>query len=321
MQILDHAWHQAHSYRLHALPAEFWFVETGYRTWYDDQRPRPDNFRGFLSVFGVCAHDFDLILCHLDQWCDTRFPLRGMPYRLINLLAAQRYPGVPRVAIMHGTPDDEINRQCVLTLLANTPGGPPFMVCNSRQAAQEWGLGIDRSRAIIHGYDVDEFWSSTTRRQQVITICSGGNISREYHGIPLLERIKAEIPVTWIGTRGDMDFLPDYQAYREYLATTLIYLHTGQRSPMPGGRTEAMLSGCCIVTTDNHDIGSIIEHGYSGFVSNDASELIDILKGLLADPKLAYQIGKRGRAVAREAFCKDRYVSDWLDLISQLGGG
>ena len=78
-----------------------------------------------------------LVLSHLDNWCDVRYPLRAMPYRLVNLLAARHYPDVPRVAIMHGTPDDEGNRAGILNLLARTPGGAPFLVCNSRQAVDE----------------------------------------------------------------------------------------------------------------------------------------------------------------------------------------
>lgn len=321
LRILDHAWHQTHSYRLHALPAEFWFLETGYRTWDESQRPRPANFQGFLDPLEVGDYAFDLILCHLDQWCDTRYPLRALPYRLVNLAALHHFPGVPRVAIMHGTPDDGGNHKRIMTLLDNTPGGAPFLVCNSQAAYDGWGLGPERSRAIIHGYDVDEFWSEKTRRLEIITVCSGGEMSREYHGIPLLERIRRDVPVTWIGARGDRDFFPDYRAYREYLATALIYLHTGKRSPMPGARTEAMLSGCCIVTTDNHDVGDFVDHGHSGFIADSAGELIDILCELLADPSRAYEVGQRGREAARAMFAQDRYVAEWLTLIAELTEG
>jgi len=315
LRILDHAWHQAHSYRLHALPADFWYYQIGPRTWNVALRPMPPNFRGFVCDYR--RGEFDVILMHLDQWCDHRFPLRGMPYRIMNLIARENSPGTPRICIMHGTPDSEENRQRILKLIANTPGGPPFVVCNSRQAQAEWG--IERSRAIIHGYDVDEFWSERTRRVQVITVCSGGYMSRSYHGIPLLERIRREVPVTWIGERGDLPTFSSYREYREYLSTALVYLHTGQRSPMPGARTEAMLSGCCVVSTDNHDISDYIEHGVNGFITNDAEEMIGTLKALLAEPERAYSIGRWGRETARACFSKERYVAEWMELLGELG--
>lgn len=316
LQILDHAWHQVHSYRLHALPAEFWYLDVGYRGWKESIRPKPVNFRGLVTENDCPAPD--LIISHLDNWCDGRYPLRGLPYRLVNLFAAQAFPYVPRVAIMHGTPDDEDNRQRILHMLANTPGGPPFLVCNSKQAWQEWDLGFVRSHAIIHGYNVDEFWSERTRRSEVVAVCSGGDMSREYHGIPLLERVMREVPVTWIGARGNKSPLPDYLRYRHYLATSLIFIHTGQRSPMPGARTEAMLSGCCVVTTNNHDAADYIEHGRTGFLADSAAEMIGILKGLLRDPRRAYKVGQMGREAAREHFNSRRFVSEWLALIKRL---
>lgn len=317
LKILDHAWHQVHSYRLHALPAEFYYLRVGHRGWDKRIRPKPARFRGFVSS-DECPRP-NLVLSHLDNWCDERVPLRATPYRIVNLVASKLWPDVPRVAIMHGSPDNEENRRKLVRLLDNTPGGSPFLVCNSHQAYEEWGLGPERSRAIIHGYTVDEFWSKKTRRLEIVTVCSGGNISRVYHGIPLLERIKREIPITWIGKTGDIEKLPNYTAYREYLASVLIYLHTGQGSPMPGARTEAMLSGCCVVSTDNHDARDYIQHGYTGFLSNDAGALIDTLAMLLQDPRSAYEVGRNGREAAKEFFDSQRFVADWMALMEQLG--
>lgn len=304
-----------------ALPdTEFYYLAVGHRGWDVHIRPRPTNFKGFVPVED-CPRP-DLVLCHLDNWCDDRVPLRATPYRIVNLVASRLWPDVPRVVIMHGSPDDADNRFKILRLLDNTPGGPPFMVCNSQQAYHEWGLGPERSRAIIHGYTVDEFFSERTRRLEVITVCTGGNISREYHGIPLLERIQREVPVTRIGGRSaDIAKMSSYLQFRQYLASALIYLHTGQRSPMPGARSEAMLSGCCVVSTDNHDAGAYIRHGHTGFLSNNAGALIDTLAMLLRDPRTAYEIGRNGREAAREFFDSRRFASDWLKLFEYLGAG
>lgn len=315
LRILDHAWHQPHSYRLHALPATFDYYLVGSRTWDERVRPVPPNWRGF-----VCDPDpaeYDLILSHIDNWVD-RSPLRATPFRVMNLIA-KGAPGVPRVCIMHGTPDNEENRQNITRILDDAPGGAPFMVCNSQQAYEDWGLGPERSRAIIHGYDVDEFWSSNRRTICAITVCSAGEISRSYHGVPLLERIRRDVPVVWCGENGDIPPFPSYEQYREWLATSLIYVHTGQRSPMPGGRTEAMLSGCCVVSTSNNDADTYIEHGETGFLCDTAVEMIETLKMLLAEPEQAYRVGKRGREAARVLFAADCFIADWMRLLDDLG--
>jgi glycosyltransferase involved in cell wall biosynthesis len=81
-----------------------------------------------------------------------------------------------------------------------------------------------------------------------------------------------------------------------------------------------MLSGCCIVTTSNNDADKYIEHGETGFLCDTADEMIETLKTLLADPRQAYLVGKRGREAARSFFHKDRFVEDWLTLLDDLGG-
>lgn len=194
------------------------------------------------------------------------------------------------------------------------------MVCNSEQAYEDWGLGPERSRAIIHGYDVDEFISSRKRDFFALTVCSAGRISREYHGVPFLERVKRSVPeLLWMGLNGDLPYCESYDEYRELLSEVLIYVHTGQASPMPGARTEAMLSGCCVVTTSNNDASKYIRHGDTGYLCDTAEEMIDTLKMLLANPRLAYQVGKRGREAARLHFHKDRYVAEWIALLHDLG--
>ena len=315
LKFLDHAWHQAHSYRLHALPATFeYFVPLGVRYWEPSIRPMPDNFLGYVERPDLAT--YDVILSHVDNWCD-RAALRGTPFRIMNLIGMEA--NAVRVCIMHGTPDDEGNRQRIARMFELSPGGPPFMVCNSEQAYRDWGFGPERSRAIIHGYDVDEFWSSNERRVWAVTVCSAGEISRTYHGVPLLERIRQDVPVIWVGKCGDLPYFDSYAAYREFLANSLIYVHTGQRSPMPGARTEAMLSGCCVVTTFNNDADRYVEHGVTGFLCDTAAEMIETIQVLLADPQQAYRVGKRGREAARDFFHKDRLVADWLALLDELG--
>ena len=80
-----------------------------------------------------------------------------------------------------------------------------------------------------------------------------------------------------------------------------------------------MLSGCCVVTTSNHDAGEFIEHGETGFLCDSAAEMAETVKMLLADPRRAYLVGRRGREVARTLFDKKRFVADWLALLGDLG--
>ena len=321
LRILDHPWHAVHLYRLHALPAHFSLL-TGVQPWLwkDEQRPRPDNFDGGIAREDVDG-SFDLALCHLDQWVD-RFPERGLPFRTMRVVAREH--GIPLVCIMHGTPSDAKNRRAVLELLGDLP-----CVCNSHQAAREWDgrefridrHGLPQFRPIIHGYDVNEFWSEPLKRRRriVLSVCSGGSISGWYHGTPLLERLVRELPLEWMGPFGNRDWLPDYRSYREILASSLIYFSPTRRAPMPGARTEAMLSGCCVVSVPGNDFDEMICDTVDGVIVETYEEALTMLRHLLDCPGEAYEIGKRGRKRARELFGKERFVRDWMEYLGELG--
>lgn len=321
VRILDHPWHLVHLFRLHALPARFSLLE-GVQPWLwkDEQRPRPDNFDGGIAREDV-DDSFDLALCHLDQWVD-RFPERGLPFRTMRVVAREH--DLPLVCIMHGTPSDAKNRRAVLELLDDVP-----CVCNSHQAAREWDgreLRVDRHglpqfRPIIHGYDVDDFWSEPLKRRRrvVLSVCSGGSISGWYHGTPLLQRLMREIPLEWLGPFGNRDWLPDYHSYREILASSLIYFSPTRRAPMPGARTEAMLSGCAVVTVPGNDFDGMIQYGVDGLVVDTYEGAVEALTDLLEHPCDAYEMGQLGREKARKVFGKDRFVADWMAYLGELG--
>lgn len=318
LQILDYPWHQVHSYRLHALPAEFTYLMTRPLLWNIAQRPIPDNWLGGLEPQDVQATDYHLALMHLDQWCDGRHNLRALPYRIMNIIARN----IPRVIIMHGTPDNEQNRQAILRLIGDLP-----VVCNSSEAARAWDSGEQREdcyglpqfRAIIHGYTVREFNGHNNDRQGIITICSGGRWSRLYHGIPMLERLIRDIPIAWYGPSGNREWLKDYRAYRDLLEHSLVYFSPTRHAPMPGSRTEAMLSGCCIVTVPGNDVEQYITHGQTGLVVNNYEQARDTLRALLQSPDTAMEIGQRGREAARKYFAHGRFVKDWLSLLEEIG--
>lgn len=321
LRVIDYPWHQAHLYRLHALPARFWLATIRSPLWNEAQRPKPENFAGGIAPEDIQPEAFDLALLHLDQWCD-RDPVRAYPFRAMRT----KTEGIPQIVIMHGTPDDPENRVRMLRLIGDLP-----VVCNSREAAREWDggegrldrYGLPQFRPIIHGYRVDEFWSLPLqeRRVEAITICSGGKMSQEYHGLPLVRRLMRDFQgeLFWLGPQGNRPWCPSYAEYRQMLASSLIYLSPTRRGPMPGSRTEAMLAGACIVSVPGQDWEGYIENGRTGFIVDSYHEVRGFLRYLLENPGVAYSVGQAGREMARSAFDHKRYVNDWLAALAQIG--
>lgn len=323
LRIIDYPWHQVHLYRLHALPARFWLAEIRKPLWNAHQRPRPRNFRGGLPearIPGLVRRGkFDMALLHLDQWCD-RIPIRANPFRLMRELTRD----IPQILIMHGTPDDADNRRRILKIIGDLP-----VVCNSEQATREWDGGEEREdkyglpqfRTIIHGYKVDEFlnFGLEERRPEAITVCSGGDLSRWYHGTSIVERLMRDVELHWYGPAGDRLWCNTYREYREMLAGSLIYFSPTHRAPMPGSRTEAMLSGCCIVSVPGHDWERYVTDGVTGYLVNSYEEARDKIAYLVDHPAVAYRVGQRGRTVARMTFNHRNFTESWLAVLAQIG--
>jgi len=283
--------------------------------WNRAQRPVPDNV-GFVDEYDLHQHDYDMAILHLDQWCD-RMNLRALPYRFIKQITKE----IPQVIIMHGTPDSKHNRQAILRLMDGLP-----VVCNSQQAAREWDggenlkdrFGRPQFVPIIHGY-VDDFYNyGPEKRHDAITICSGGDLSYEYHGLPLVQRLKRDTGLLWYGPRGDRQWKSNYHEYRDLLASTSVYFSPTRRAPMPGSRTEAMLSGACIVSVPGNDFENYIESGVNGYIVSTYDEAVRILNKLAAKPALAYAVGQRGRLTALAAFNPARYAADWKQMMERV---
>lgn len=125
--------------------------------------------------------------------------------------------------------------------------------------------------------------------------------------------------MVWYGARGDRPWLPNYEAYRHMLAEALIYFSPTRRAPMPGARTEAMLSGCCVVSVPGNDVERFIEHGKTGFIAEDYMQAMTLMLALLRRPEKAWEIGQRGRRAARDTFAHPGFVVQWLRVLSEIG--
>ena len=87
---------------------------------------------------------------------------------------------------------------------------------------------------------------------------------------------------------------------------------------MPRSRTEAMLSGCCVLTTPHHDAGDYIEDGVNGFiVPRNPNKVVALIEELLNNYEKAIKVGQAGKETAIKLFNGDRYRDDWVKIISK----
>lgn len=310
-------------------PVEFTYLENNVRRWSRfSARPIPEKLKW---VTHYEPGKYDMAILHVDQQHADPMIGKGQLYRSLNEVVND----IPKMVINHGTPmwDEYFTEDMVINGgnaqtrrgVRKITGmkeliGDNFMIVNSYEAVDRWGWGYP----LIHGMDKNE-WFDLKKEPRVAISLSPGGLDK-YYNRQLLTAIKTEVK-----ERSNIDVIHimvnfesrDWQDYREFLGSSLIYINPTLDSPMPRSRTEAMLSGCCVLTSKHHGAGDFIEHGVNGFIVPDnplsyANAIHELINGCYRD---AVDIGQRGKERAQKLFNIDRYLDDLWYLVTEVAEG
>jgi glycosyltransferase involved in cell wall biosynthesis len=317
LRIFGLPWHIAHQYELLKLPETEWTFLTNYtRKWSNTARPMPDHLN-WVTHFD--PKQYDMVLLHVDQQCVYEPIGKGRLFR--GLRDQVKEAGIPAILINHGTPywPEMYSTKDIVLKMAEMVGDlKDHTVVNSERAREMWGFG----RFIRHGMDPQE-WVDEPKENRIFTTISSGGLDKYYNrqllrAVQELLRTEHDIKMCHVGV--------DWQAkswddYKRFIGSSLIYFNPTLESPMPRARTEAMLSGACVVTLKNHDIDNYIEDGVSGyFVKNNPHSVVKKLVELFEDYETAIKVGQAGKQVALQHFTNDKFVEQWTEMISDTLG-
>jgi glycosyltransferase involved in cell wall biosynthesis len=302
--------------------------------------------------------DYDLAILHLDQQCLNEGILKNGKGRLFRELK-ETITDIPKLVICHGTPywpetmTDTQTCQEMANLIGNN-----WVLVNSYEARLQWaygiekarmikircknegidwkiiskkqvkdifgfetiGIDIDKIRTIWHGISKDDFLY-LPKEPRVITMIANDGLSDSYYGRQFLRSVKdalSEKDISLCHITVDASF-KNFDEYSNFVSRSLIYLNPTKESPMPRSRTEAMLSGACVLTTRYQDAEDFIKNGENGFVIPEKTEkVVELIMALLSEYNTAVEIGKKGRETAIELFNPERYKNEFLGLISDI---
>jgi glycosyltransferase involved in cell wall biosynthesis len=132
---------------------------------------------------------------------------------------------------------------------------------------------------------------------------------------PRLEQVAAELElgesVQFLGTRSNIS---------ELLTALDVFVLTSKMEANPVSILEAMATGKPVVAPRVGSIGQSVLDGQTGFVTEpgDLDELVERLVQLLSNPRLASQLGRRGRQHVVEHGSITRMVDGYHDLITAI---
>lgn len=341
LRIFNYPWHLAHQYELCKIQGTQWSWLIQHRRNYN-KGPRGD----FIEKFGInlVPHyekgKYDIAILHLDQQCLEEALWergKGSVYREVNEVIKD----IPKVVIMHGTPyypemfpsditeenckelgytKKQVGMSSKLIQLFKEKVGDNYVVFNSYRAKEEWDFENNpKAITIWHGMDADE-WLDLPKEPRIITTLSPAGLDAYYDRSflrqfreTLLERNIKHCHIT-----SDAVF-KNWDEYRTFIGRSLLYFHPMKEAPMSRGRTEAMLSGCCVLTTPWHDTERFIKDGENGFIiKRDVEKTCDLVEELFSDYDRAIKVGQAGKETALQLFSGERYRLDWINWLKNI---
>ena len=335
LKIVATCWHIMHYWDLfNALKddAHFYLIDNPAKEWrreeYLASRGIPDNVT-FVPYYEKGKYDFAIL--NVDQQCIN--PKLGKSMVVKELDA--EIQDIPKIFINHATPvypefvsepdmTKKEEEQIVIDKIKEIVKDN-VMVVNSYKAKEEWGWG----NPIWHGINADE-WKPLPKEPRVATAVSAGGCD-EYYNRMMMNRVAQELPtqnghILWWAKKNTSklfrmgDTFTKQENYQKFLGQSLLYFDGTFRTPMNRGRTEAMLSGCCVVQVEGaHDLDKFAVHNENMIiVPNDLEKILFTLNDLLENHyEKCVQIGKNARETAIKHFNYDNYRKNWLKLINE----
>jgi len=338
LKIVATTWHVMHWFDFfNALKddAHFFLIDNPAKEWrreeYLASRPIPNNVT-FVPYYEKGKYDFAIL--NVDQQCIN--PKLGKSQVVMDLNA--EIQDIPKIFINHATPvypefvsepdmtkeqEEEIVRNKIKQIV-----GDNLMVVNSYKAVEEWGSQFRNVVPIWHGISADE-WFPLPKEPRVATAVSAGGCD-EYYNRMIMNKVSTDLPIQnghilWWAKRNTSklfrmgDTFTKRENYQKFLGKSLLYLDLTYRTPMNRGRTEAMLSGCCVVQIEGaHDLEKFAVHNENMIIVPNNMEIILTTLNVLLESEYekCVEIGKNARKTAMKLFNREQYRKSWLDLIN-----
>lgn len=193
-----------------------------------------------------------------------------------------------------------------------------------------WDCGIARTTVIEHGI-VDPGYAYTGELARAAVVVNEPLRRARVTGTDLLSRFAEAAPLDLYGMQvnaagqrlgipghrlTEHDDLPQAEMHRE-LARRRVYLHPLRWTSLGLSLLEAMHLGMPIVALATTEAIRAVPPG-AGIIDTDVEALVNAVRHLVNDERLARDMGAVGRAFALARYGLDRFLDDWEKLLGEV---
>jgi hypothetical protein len=268
--------------------------------WDEQMRPLPANSR----------------LIKLDEALKSKTDYYCIITHNTSDLLDVKFRNEPKIIVLHSTLEGRLVEEKVTINLAKLKkmlhqyleiiGG--HAVATSMFKGESWGFTED---IVLFGLNTSEYYPHIGETACGLRICNFIESRRKILMWDFYEKAFSGLPVRLVGHNPTMPGVraaDSWEHLKKLMQSHRFYIHTADPRYESGfnmASVEAMTAGLPIIG-NNHPT-SPIKHGVSGFLSDDPVELRKYAMRLLADKKLALEMGRQARQIALDEFSIDRF--------------
>jgi glycosyltransferase involved in cell wall biosynthesis len=303
-KILTFPTHERYETQLCKTGHDFYAMSVqGHKRWNKEQCPLPSNYHILPENELASFHNYDMVLSQ------SKFGQFQIATQISDML------GIPLISLEHTLPLYGIQDENQIIAMQQMIGNVNIFI--SDFSKNSWNIGVD-SHIIEHGIDTETFNDNNTDREDYVLSVANDFIKRDYClNYSGWERVTEGIKRKAVG---DTDGLSEPAGSTQELVKEYnkcgVYFNSSTLSPIPTSLLEAMSCGCAVVSTATCMIPSIIENGVNGLISNDESELREMINNVLENKELREKLGKAARQTILDRFSEHKFVANWNTIFN-----
>jgi glycosyltransferase involved in cell wall biosynthesis len=184
-----------------------------------------------------------------------------------------------------------------------------------------WDSGHTPTTVVEHGVRLLAEASATYELPRGIVVVNNMRRRGRRLGADVLEQMRRAVPLDLVGM-GSSDIgglgevanaeLPAFLARYRFFFNPIRYTSLGLAV------IEAMMVGLPVIGLATTELVTVIRNGDNGLLDTRPDVLVDAMRALLRDPRIAAQLGASARRTAQERFGIDRFVRDWSEVFARV---